>query len=195
LNPHATIFDGLYEEWKQLLHQELALMREQEEAAAQTIVVDDRLDFLCTAISSTILAGNGGNHKAPEYERYYRDQPPSKLKRPVLGHQLDTMRRWPPSLTQADNLPAPFFLRTQRNNNDLTIADVEKMLLRLGEQVRKYEALLAQLLEEEEAAMQAAEDAELAAADAALAEIDAEREQAAARVAALQAQRKASKTQ
>lgn len=92
-----------------------------------------------------------------------------------------------PELRLSTDFAKRFFLRSQRSSKqEPTIAEVEQTLLRLGEQVSQNEALLARLLEEEEAATQAAEDALLAAAQAALAEIEAQRAEALARLAAIQ---------
>ena len=43
--------------------------------------------------------------KDPRYQRYYKE-PPSRLRRPVLGPQLATMTEWVPSLTDANASPA-----------------------------------------------------------------------------------------
>jgi hypothetical protein len=102
----VATFDALLVEWLKLLQQENALMGEQSDAEARAIVIDDAVDFLCVAISATLLAESGGNRKSAAYQRYFGTTRPSALKRPVLGQQLETMRTWPPSLTDAASSPA-----------------------------------------------------------------------------------------
>jgi hypothetical protein len=106
LASEVAAFDALLAEWLKLLEQELALMREQSDTQSRAIVVDDSFDFLCVAISSTLLAESGGDRKSLAYQRFFGTTPPSRLKRPVLGSQLDTMRTWVPSLTDASSSPA-----------------------------------------------------------------------------------------
>jgi hypothetical protein len=63
-------------------------------------------DFLCTATSNQMLAENGNNRKDPVYDRFFGSVSASKLKRPVLGEQLDEMRKWVPWLTSPESSPA-----------------------------------------------------------------------------------------
>lgn len=261
LATEVAAFDALLTEWYGLVQQETALVRELSDAEARAIVVDDGFDFLCVAISSTLLAESGGNRKAPAYQRYFGSAPPSKLKRPVLGEQLEVMRTWTPSLTSAQssaalqqygkqlaqrvteadaavaalseakrkradfemgprkafvdrlnatrqalygrlaelphrhperNLPRDFatrfFLRDERDRAP-SIPTVEQTILRLRERLHKQEELLARLVEEEEEEARLREDAELSAAQEMLDAAERQAAEAAARVAALRAQR------
>jgi hypothetical protein len=106
LQEHVARFDGLYAEWTALMQQELGFLSDKQDGEAQVIAVDDAIDYLCVAISATLLAEAGGDRKATSYQRYFGAAPPSKLKRPVLGQQLEVMRTWPASLQSEDASPA-----------------------------------------------------------------------------------------
>ena len=254
LATQAAEFEPLYGGWQELMQQEMALLRQRLDTEARAIIVDDAFDFLCVAISATLLAESGGNRKAPAYLRYFGAAPPSKLKRPVLGDQLETMRTWVPSLQEANqsealrgygdklatavadadaavtamseaagrradheigprkayidrlnaarlslygqlakipldqpalnlepNFAYRFFLRG-RNRRNPTIADVEQTIFRLRERLVKQEALLAEMLEAEEAARQIADNAELRAAEEAMAAAERAQAEAEARL-------------
>jgi hypothetical protein len=106
LATHAAQFEPFHPDWLALLQQEIDLARAVREAEARVISVDNDFDFLCMAISGTLLAENGNDRKTPVYLRYFGDAPPSKLKRPVLGPQVVVMRGWVSSLTSAEASPA-----------------------------------------------------------------------------------------
>jgi hypothetical protein len=260
----------LLSEWFALQQQNFAIEREQFEAEARVLIVDEALNRLCMAIASTLLAITGNDRQAPLYQRYFGAAPPSKLSRPVLGEQLAVMRTWIPSLTSEESAAAlraygdqlaarvaeadqavlarseagrkradfdlgprkmyvdrvnahrqslygqlaemvhgrpelglaadfatPFFLRDTRNRQ-LTLSELEQVILRLRERLQRHEAELARRLEEEELAAQQRAAQELAEAEAELAEAEAElaareqqRAELAARVAALREQQKA----
>jgi hypothetical protein len=134
LSAQVAQFESLYPECMQLMQEELALLLEQYEVDAQAIVLDDIFDFLCVAISASLLAQTGGNRKSPIYQRYFGAAPPSKLKRPVLGQQLEVMRMWPPSLMGPDS-EAPL----QEYGKQLAerVIDADKVVLRQSEIARK----------------------------------------------------------
>ncbi|EYF08587.1 Hypothetical protein CAP_4117 [Chondromyces apiculatus DSM 436] len=98
-------FVALLPSWLALHEEELGHDRAIALAEARIVAVDDAFDYLAVAISSALLAELGGNRKAERYLRYYGAAPPGKLKRPVLGEQLATMRDWVPSLTAEETSP------------------------------------------------------------------------------------------
>ncbi|WP_428261219.1 hypothetical protein [Haliangium sp.] len=106
LTAQVEQYTPLFDEWNQIMTQELDLLREQSAAEARVITVDDTLDYLCMAISSTLLAESGGRRGDPHYQRYFGAAPPSRLKRPILGRQLEVMRTWVPSLTAPESSEA-----------------------------------------------------------------------------------------
>jgi hypothetical protein len=113
----------------------LVATRPESDTRARAIVVDDGFDFLCMAISATLLAESGGNRKSPSYQRYFGTIQPSRLKRPLLGQQLETMRTGPPSLTDAASSPA-----LQQYGNQLTerVIEADTAVAALSESRRKH---------------------------------------------------------
>lgn len=99
LATQAGQHEALITDSNQLMQTELALMRALMQAEARKFVIDVRLDSLCSAIDGTLRVELGGNRKSPIYERYFGNLQPSRLKRSVLGEQLEIMRGWVSSLT------------------------------------------------------------------------------------------------
>jgi hypothetical protein len=261
LSAQAEQFEPFHTGWFSLLQVQIALLRARREANARVIGVDNNFDFLCTAISNTMLAENGNNRKDPVYDRFFGKVPASKLKRPVLGEQLDEMRKWEPWLTgpesstalqaygaqlatlvteadeairakreaeqqEADfeigarkgfidrfnahrqvlygqlaelphshperNLSSDFahrFFLRETGSRKLTIPELEEKLLGLNAQVRKYEAQLAALVEDQEAQARLRDEAEEAEAEEELDEIERQRAEAAERLDAIRARK------
>jgi hypothetical protein len=261
LSTQAEQSEPFHADWFSVLQAEIALLRARREAEARVINIDNHFDFLCTAISNTMLAENGNNRQAPVYKRYFGAVPSSKLKRPVLGEQLDVMRTWVPSLTgpesslalqaygkqlaarvaeadeavraqaeaerqEADfevgarkafvdrlnahrqvlygqlaelphshpewNLSSDFahrFFLRETGSRRLTIPELEEKLLRLNAKVRKYEAQLVELIEDQEAQAQLRDEADEAEAAEELAALERQRAEAAERLAAIKARR------
>lgn len=263
LAAQAQQFEPFFPDWLALLQREIALLRARREAEARVINVDGHLDFLCMAISGTILTENGNDRRSPVYRRYFGAAQPSRLKRPVLREQLDVMRRWVRSLLesspalqdygqqlaarvadadaavaalaeakrqQADfaigerkafvnrvnghrqtlhgqlaelpyvqpelHLSADFahhfFLRSPGKRKP-TVPELEDTLARLRARVRKHEAQLAELREQEEKRARMRDEAEVARAQEELAEIERQRARVSARLAAAEARRSARK--
>jgi hypothetical protein len=261
LSVQAEQFEPFHTDWFGILQVQIALLRARREADARVISVDNDFDFLCTATSNTMLAENGNNRKDPVYDRFFGSVPASKLKRPVLGEQLDVMRRWVPWLTSPETSPPlqaygaqlatrvteadaalqaqraaeqqeddfeigarkgfidrfnahrqvlygqlaelphshpewnlssdfahRFFLR-EPGSRRLTIPELEEKLLRLNAQARKYEARLAELVEDQEAQARLRDEADEAAAAEELAAFERQRAEAAERLAAIQVRR------
>ena len=105
LSEQQTQLETLYPEWESLFREEQALVRSLSVAQALVIVADDGIDFLGNAISATILAETNGDRKSVAYQRYFGNQRPSELRRPVLGRQLAVMRSWVPSLKASEHSP------------------------------------------------------------------------------------------
>jgi hypothetical protein len=258
LSAQAEQFEPFHTEWFGILQVQIALLRARREADARVIGVDNNFDFLCTAISNTMLAENGNNRKDPVYDRFFGSVPSSKLKRPVLGEQLGEMRKWVPWLTSPESSTAlqaygaqlatrvteadeavraqreaeqqekdfeigarkafidrlnayrqvvygqlaelphshpewnlssdfahRFFLR-ETGSRRLTIPELEAKLLGLNAKVRKYEAQLAGLIDDQEAQARLRDEADEAEAEEELAELERQRAEAAERLAAIQ---------
>ena len=63
--------------------------------------VDADLDPAVYDLSKVLLLEVRDNRKHPLYQRYFGKQRPSAIIRPVLGPELETIRSWIPSLTEA----------------------------------------------------------------------------------------------
>lgn len=130
LAPQAAQFEALLPEWLELLQAETALARARREAEARAIAVDDIFNFLCSALSSTLLAENGNDRDAPVYQRFFGGTSPSKLKRPILGEQLAVMRTWVPVLIAPQSSPA---LQAYGNQLAEAVIEADQVVLALSE--------------------------------------------------------------
>jgi hypothetical protein len=100
LQTQAEQHGALLDDVNRLSLDEHSLLRAIMEAEARKLVIDDRLNWLSSAIAGTLLAENGGDRSSPVFQRYFNNIQPSRFNRPVLGVQLATMRTWVTSLVQ-----------------------------------------------------------------------------------------------
>ena len=98
-------YDAMLASWLPHFQEELALERDILDAEAAVVAIDDRLDALAYRISNTLLAELDGKRSNPVYQHYFKEAP-SRMRRPVLGAQLETMRGWVESLTDAQSSAA-----------------------------------------------------------------------------------------
>jgi hypothetical protein len=101
--PLAAPFLELRQDWFTLQATELQLNAAIALANAMAFVVDEELNTICDGVKSVVLVDVKNNRAAPLFQRYYGNQTPSELKKPILGTQLATMRTWVPSLTDSPN--------------------------------------------------------------------------------------------
>ncbi|EYF00591.1 Hypothetical protein CAP_0462 [Chondromyces apiculatus DSM 436] len=99
---HAPAFESSLDRWWELDRQEKQYWIDIHSAAARITLADSRLDHLVDRLSHTLLAENTDRDGAL-YTLYFENKRPGQLKRPVLSSQLDTMRRWVPSLLGSPN--------------------------------------------------------------------------------------------
>lgn len=93
-----TEFEAFEERIHEVFWQERELEKRRAIAQAMIEFADDNLDVATDGISNTILVITKNDRGSALYRRYFGDKPPSVLKRPVLGSQLETLRSWIPSL-------------------------------------------------------------------------------------------------
>lgn len=99
---HASAFDDLLQkQWQPVADRERALRCGVLLAQAAVASIDRRLDAWLDRFHSTLLISTGNRRDVPQYQRYFGGQPPSLLKRPVLGVQLVTLAAWVPSIKGA----------------------------------------------------------------------------------------------
>jgi hypothetical protein len=91
-------FEPLLAEAQQAHLQEMTLRAALDEAEVALGWRDENLDIVVRAIAATILKIVGNERRDPLYQRYFGNQSPSEITRPVLGKELATVRTWVESL-------------------------------------------------------------------------------------------------
>jgi hypothetical protein len=134
LAPQATEFEQLLPVWFGLMQSEILLVRERRQTEARAVAVDDVFNYLCSALSSTVMAENGNDRDAPLYQRFFGGTSPSKLKRPVLGEQLAVMRTWVPALIAPQSSPA---LQAYGSQLAEGVIEADQAVLAMSEAERK----------------------------------------------------------
>jgi hypothetical protein len=94
----AAPFDAFQTDWTAIRAAETQLHIELVEANAAIAGADEELDVLVDAVSNAVLLITQGNRGAQLYVQYFGAKRPSELRKPVLGAELETMRKWVPSL-------------------------------------------------------------------------------------------------
>lgn len=74
-------------------------------AQVQVVQADRGLDRFTDHLEATLLTLTQMQRQSPLYQRYFGPEAPSRVKRPVLGKQLETLKRWLPSLMEASEAP------------------------------------------------------------------------------------------
>lgn len=134
LSPQVVSFEALLTDLAVVQVQEDAIALEWLQAEILVVTSDESLDYLTKAIAATLDAITGKDHKSPLYLRYFGDLPPHKLRRPVLGEQLATMRTWVPSLTGEDT-PSP--LRPYGEQLAARVTEADQAVVARSEAQRK----------------------------------------------------------
>jgi hypothetical protein len=159
----------------------------------------DQLATLVTEADQAVQARSEAQRKRADFVIGARKVFVDRLnaQRQVIHGQLAEVAHSRADLGLASDFATPFFVRDTRNRQ-LSLSELEQLILRLRERLQRREAELARRLEEEDLAAQQRATQELAEAEAALSAVDdelaaAERQRAelAARVAALREQTQA----
>ena len=96
---HSPSFELLLsKQWQPALDKERALRRAILSAQAQCAGVDRRLDGWTDRFHNALLIATSNHRNVADYTRYFGGKPPSVLKRPVLGAQLQTQSGWVASI-------------------------------------------------------------------------------------------------
>ncbi len=102
-DPEAAKFSPSFElllskQWQPVMDKEQALRRAILSAQAQRAGVDRRLDGWTDRFHNALLIATNNRRDVADYTRYFDGTPPSVLKRPVLGTQLQTQTGWVASI-------------------------------------------------------------------------------------------------
>jgi hypothetical protein len=96
--PFTAPFDAFLTAWTTTNTARVALVVALGKARGAVSAADGTLDDFVDTLDGTLLIAVKNNRKAPLYEQYFGAEVPSKLKRPVLARELETVRKWIPSL-------------------------------------------------------------------------------------------------
>jgi hypothetical protein len=98
-------FDAFQASWMTVNAHRIALIIAAGKADGAVAGADDNLDEFIDTLDKTLLIATKNDRSATTYTRYFGSKPPSQLKKPVLGEELETVRGWIDSLN-ASNVPA-----------------------------------------------------------------------------------------
>ena len=105
-DPDAAKFSSSFEsflskQWQPVMDKERALRRDTLSALALCWGVDRRLDGWTDRFHNALLISTSNRRNATDYARYFGDESPSVVKRPVLGNQLKKLTSWVVSIKGA----------------------------------------------------------------------------------------------
>ncbi len=103
--PFTALFDAFQVTWTATNTTSTTLLVALGKARGGVAAADGVLDNFVDTLDRTILIAVKNNRKSPLYEQFFGAEVPSKLKRPVLDKELDTVRKWVPAL-QASTTPS-----------------------------------------------------------------------------------------
>ncbi|MDI1478590.1 hypothetical protein [Polyangium sp. y55x31] len=102
--PHAAVyvpvFQGLHEEWKLVLLEEIEILDAVSRAQATVDKADGALDGFAGRVSRTIDDTTDGNTRKQLRTALFKNKPLGKFRRPVLAGQLDSMSDWAETLAK-----------------------------------------------------------------------------------------------
>lgn len=88
--------------WSTVFNRELELSDEQVRAQALIWYSDTMLDGIVDELEATLLKLAGNDRSSALYQRYFGQKTPSQLTRPVLGDELETLRKFVPGLLASE---------------------------------------------------------------------------------------------
>ncbi|UQA57213.1 hypothetical protein [Polyangium aurulentum] len=95
----AAHLDG----WGVIFGKHLSLRDKSARAESRVDGCDDLLDIFVDEVATTLLLANNNDRNAAEYRQYMGSKPPSEIKRPILGQELETVRGWIAPLLASPN--------------------------------------------------------------------------------------------
>jgi hypothetical protein len=103
--PFTAAFDAFQVTWQATMAARTALQITIGKADGAVSAADDTLDDFVDTLDKTLLLAVKNDRRNPIYALYFGDETPSELKRPILGDELASIRKFIPSL-QGSPLPA-----------------------------------------------------------------------------------------
>jgi hypothetical protein len=94
----VPVFEGLRDGLKTILLQEVDLLEQRAKAQAAVDRTDNGLDRFVSKVIRTVDEHTDGPTKKQLRKKLLKGKSPSRLKRPVLGRQLDDMTDWAKTL-------------------------------------------------------------------------------------------------
>ncbi|EYF03887.1 hypothetical protein [Chondromyces apiculatus] len=101
--PYVALFEALRDEGKEVIVHEIEHAQAVAEAQALVVRTDAKLDAFAGRLSKKLLDLAGNDRKSGLYQHYF-PKALNETTRPVLGDQLDTMKKWLLSLTKSSHL-------------------------------------------------------------------------------------------
>ncbi|MCC6553792.1 MAG: hypothetical protein IT372_12330 [Polyangiaceae bacterium] len=99
--PHVAAFESLRAEGVAALNTELSLAEELANAQARVDMADDNLDDFAPKVSKAVLTITRDDRQSALYVHFFGGKSLSEFRRPSLGKQLESMRKWKTSLEQS----------------------------------------------------------------------------------------------
>jgi hypothetical protein len=103
--PYTPKFDAFQATWTGVNAQRIELVIALGKADGAVAGIDENIDDLVDVLDRTLLIATKNDRTAPLYQLYFGAKPPSLLKRPILGQELETVRAWIPSI-EGSSVPA-----------------------------------------------------------------------------------------
>jgi hypothetical protein len=96
--PFTPQFDTFQTTWQTTDAARTALLITLGKADGAISAADDTLDDFVDTLDKTLLIAVKNDRKSPLYQLYFGEKIPSELKRPILGEELERVRKFIPSL-------------------------------------------------------------------------------------------------
>jgi predicted phage tail protein len=100
---HVAACAGNLDGWQLVFGKHLSLRDKIARADSRVDGCDDELDAFVDEVATTLLLLNNNDRSAAEYRQYMGSKPPSEIKRPILGQELETVRGWIAPLKASPN--------------------------------------------------------------------------------------------
>jgi uncharacterized phage infection (PIP) family protein YhgE len=101
--PYLPTYQDFLKNINLMREQELRLQAQQTMGQALIDFADDNLDRFVDTLSNTLLQVTSNDREHVLWRHYFGSKSPSVFKKPILGKQLEEMRRWLPSLKSSTN--------------------------------------------------------------------------------------------
>lgn len=101
--PFTAQFDNFQQTWSAANATRISLLIALDKAEGAVSAADDAIDDFVDTLDRTVLIATKNDRSSQLYQFYFGTTPPYKLKRPVLGDELVTLKSFIPSLQASPN--------------------------------------------------------------------------------------------